>query len=69
MTDQPLISEAREKGFKKDTWVKVIGQRDLRKITHNRLNIEGDNILTTGPSPFFIRFRGRWIAEVMSKIN
>ena len=69
MNETKLISEAREKGFKKNAWVQVLGQTELRKMTKNTLNVCGDNILTTGISPFFIRYKGQWIAEVISKSN
>lgn len=67
LSEANLITEARLKGFRKDAWVQVLGQSEIRKMTSNRLNISGDNILTTGRSPFFIRYKGRWIAEVLHK--
>lgn len=66
MNNNPLIAEARSRGFKKDVWVQVPG-KDLRKITRNILDVKGDNVMTTGPHPFFLMFRGRWVAEVTSK--
>ena len=69
MNETKLISEAREKGFKKNAWVQVLGQTELRKITKNTLKVCGDNILTTGISPFFIRFKGQWTAVVLRRGN
>jgi len=67
MTNNPLIAEARKKGFKKNVWVQVPGN-DLRKITRNILEVKGENnVMTTGPNPFFLMFRGKWVAEVTTK--
>jgi len=59
------IAEARKKGFVKGA--KISSYNDLRIMTNHKLiEYDNGNIITTGSHPFWIRFRGKWVAEVLN---
>lgn len=61
----PLITEAREKGFVYGAVCETNG--DMRVLTSGRIIEQNGNLLVMCQSPFFIRFRGKWVAEVLKK--
>jgi hypothetical protein len=61
----PLITEAREKGFVYRAVCQTKG--DVRVMTSGRIVDYNGNLLVMCQYPFFIRWRGEWVAEVMKK--
>ena len=61
-----IIAEVRARGFVRGVCCKTYN--GIRVMVSNRLIDYGDgNILAGGPYPFFIRFKGKWVAEVITK--
>ena len=61
-----LIADARSKGFIRGA--ACITHQGLRIMTSGRIKeYENGNLQVMCQSPFFIRWRGGWVAEVMKK--
>lgn len=65
MNTNPLIAEARRRGFKRGAFCETFA--GVRTMQSDRLQLENGNILAMGNSPFFLRFKGKWVAEVITK--
>ena len=66
ITDQvDRIAEARKMGFGIGVDCAVHG--GVRTMQSDRMLQQGDNVLAMGSHPFFLRYKGEWVAEVKKR--
>ena len=59
------IQDARDKGFIRGAAIEVSGV--FRIFKSGRIEKKGENLLAMGQSPFFIFYKGEWVARVINQ--